>query len=61
MIFLSPEELQRLRRKLTQAQMPCRSGPKDSVADGSEDQTERLKDQLEELEEVLSEERILRK
>ena len=57
----SAEELQTLRRKLTQAQMPCRSGPKDSVADGSEEQSERLKDQLEELQDVLSEERILRK
>lgn len=41
--------------------MPCRPGPKDSVVDGSEEQQDRLKDQLEELENVLSEERILRK
>jgi hypothetical protein len=58
---LSAEELQTLRRELTQAYMPCRRGPKDSVADGSEEQSERLNDQLEELEGVLSEERILRK
>ena len=59
--LLSAQELQTLRKRLTQAQMPCRSGPKDSVADGSEEQSERLKDQLEELQDVLSEERILRK
>ena len=59
--MFSAEELLTLRKKLTQSQMPCRSGPKDSVADGSEEQSERLEYQLEQLEEVLSEERVLRK
>ncbi|XP_028413147.1 tRNA-splicing endonuclease subunit Sen54-like [Dendronephthya gigantea] len=57
----SAEELQTLRKKLTEAQMPCRSGPKDSVVDGSDGQAERLEEQLHEMEDVLSEERILRK
>ena len=44
-----------------QTRMPCRGGPKDSAKDDSEEQTRRLEDQLEELDDVLSEQRVLRK
>lgn len=41
--------------------MPGRSGPKDSVPDGSEEQAEKLEQQLEQFEDILGEERILRR
>ncbi|XP_046855724.1 tRNA-splicing endonuclease subunit SEN54-like isoform X2 [Xenia sp. Carnegie-2017] len=61
MQFHESERLQLLRRNLMQTRMPCRGGPKDSAKDDSEEQTRRLEDQLEELDDVLSEQRVLRK
>lgn len=60
--YNSAEELQTLRKQLTRSELPCRSGPKDSVPDDeSEEQAERLEEQLEQLKKVLTEERVLRK